>query len=93
MWPEVDDETEGQEESLCQISCLYHHLHFSPIILKLPAPLLGQRVNKTTRGDNILDLIFSTNDGLVSNVNTDSEFGTSDHKVISFEAYKENVSQ
>ena len=48
------------------------------------------------RGDNILDLVFATNDGLVSNVNTRLEFSTSDHKTVSFninlEAYKENVS-
>ena len=57
----------------------------------------NQHVNKPTRGDNILDLVFSTNDGLVSNVNTGPEFSTSDHKIIFFninlEVYKDNVSE
>ena len=47
------------------------------------------------RDDNILDLIFSTNDGLVSNVNTGPEFSTSNHRIVSlninFEVY--NVSE
>ena len=58
---------------------------------------LSQHVNKPTRGDNILDLVFSTNDDLVSNVNTDPEFSTSDYKIVSFninlEVYKDNVSE
>ena len=44
---------------------------------------LSQHLNQPTRSDNILDLIFSTNDGLVSNVNTGPEFSTSDHKIVS----------
>ena len=63
----------------------------------LLANSLSQYVNKPTRGDSILDLIFSTNDCLVSNVNTGSEFSTSDHEIVSFnlnlEVYKENVSK
>ena len=58
---------------------------------------LSQHVNKPTRGDNILDLIVSTNDGLVSNATTVPEFVTSDHKIVSFnvslEVYKKNVSE
>ena len=45
---------------------------------------LSQHVNKSTIGDNILDLVFSTNDGLVSNVNTGPEFSTSSHRIVSF---------
>ena len=30
---------------------------------------LNQYINKPTRNYNILDLIFSTNDGLISNIN------------------------
>ena len=41
--------------------------------------------------------MFSTNDGLVSNVNTNPEFGTSDYKIVSLnvslETYKEKVSE
>ena len=58
---------------------------------------LSQHVNTPTRGDIILDLIFSTNDGLVSNVNTGPEFSTSGNKFVYFninlEVYKENVSE
>ena len=57
----------------------------------------SQYVNNLIRGDNILNLIFSPNNSLVSNVNTDPEFGSSDHKIVSFdinlEIYKENVSE
>ena len=57
----------------------------------------SQHVNKPTRGDNILDLVLSTNDNLVSKVNMGPKFGTSDHKIVSFnvnhEVYKEIVSQ
>ena len=58
---------------------------------------LSQGVNKPMRDDNILDLIFSTNYRLVSNVNTCPEFSISDHKIVSFnvslELYKESVSE
>ena len=58
---------------------------------------LSQHVHKPTRGNNILDLIFSTNDSLISNVNIGPEFGTSDHKIVSFnvnlEVYKTNSSE
>ena len=59
--------------------------------------VLSQHVNKFTRGDNILDLVFPANDSLVSNVNTGPEFGTSDHKIVLFhenvnlKVYRENV--
>ena len=46
--------------------------------------VLSQHVNKPTSGDNILDLVFSINYSLVSNVNTGPEFGKSDHKIVSF---------
>ena len=58
---------------------------------------LSQHVNKSTRVDNILDLMFSIYDGLVSNVNTGPKLSTIDHNFSSFninlEVYKENVSE
>ena len=45
---------------------------------------LSQDVSKPTRSDNILDLVFSSNDGLVSNVNTGPEFSTSNHRIVFF---------
>ena len=46
---------------------------------------LSQLVETPTRGDNILDLIFSTNEALVNNVTVGSEFSTSDHKKVMFD--------
>ena len=46
---------------------------------------LHQHVNHPTRGDNILDLVFTTCDNLVNNVNVGSEFSGSDHRVITFD--------
>ena len=58
---------------------------------------LSQHVHNPTRGNNILDLIFSTNDSLITDVNVGPEFSTSDHKIVSFninlEVYKTNVSE
>ena len=46
---------------------------------------LNQHVSEPTRGENILDLNFSTNDALISNVNIGPEFSTSDHKLVTFD--------
>ena len=46
---------------------------------------LHQHVNKPTRGINVLDIILSTNDTLVDNVNIGPEFSTSDHRIITFD--------
>lgn len=57
---------------------------------------LSQHVNKPTRDDNILDLIFSTNETLIGNVIVGPEFSTSDHKIVRFnidlKVYEENLS-
>ncbi|XP_045128934.1 uncharacterized protein LOC123514804 [Portunus trituberculatus] len=57
---------------------------------------LKQHVQQPTRGDNILDLVLSTNDDLISNVNIGPEFSNSDHKIVSFninlQVYKDSVS-
>ena len=56
-----------------------------------------QCVNKPTREDNILDLIFSTTENLVNEVNVGPVFSTSDHRIITFkmkiEASKVSVSK
>ena len=46
---------------------------------------LHQHITHPTRGDNILDLVFTTCDNLVSNVVIGSEFSSSDHRVITFD--------
>jgi len=45
---------------------------------------LTQMVRSPTRGDNTLDLIFTTDEDLVSQVTVGECLGTSDHHVISF---------
>jgi hypothetical protein len=46
---------------------------------------LTQVVKKPTRGENILDLVLTSNESLVGNVNVAEPFGTSDHNVITFD--------
>ena len=46
---------------------------------------LHQHVEEATRGENILDLILSTNQEQLRNVTVTERFGTSDHNKIKFE--------
>ena len=46
---------------------------------------LSQWVDKPTRGKNILDLVFSSEDNMVSNLNVGEKLGKSDHNIIRFE--------
>lgn len=43
---------------------------------------LTQVVNEPTRGNNILDLIFSTEDNMLSHVSVEERLATSDHSVV-----------
>ena len=58
---------------------------------------LYQHVTQPTRGDNILDILLTTNENLVNSVYVGAEFSTSDHRIISFninvEKQMENVSE
>ena len=45
---------------------------------------LTQWVTEPTRGNNILDLVFTTEDDLVSGLTVDEPLGSSDHKLIRF---------
>ena len=45
---------------------------------------LTQLVHFPTRGNNILDLVFTTNDDLIENVVVNDEFSNSDHRAITF---------
>ena len=47
--------------------------------------LLTQWVNEATRGSNILDLVFSSEDDLISNIEVKEKLGKSDHNVVKFE--------
>ena len=46
---------------------------------------LHQWVDKPTRGNNILDIVLSTEDNLVSNLNIGEKLGNSDHNIIRFQ--------
>ena len=46
---------------------------------------LVQVVDKPTRGENILDLILTSNEALVGNVNIEEPFVSSDHCVVKFD--------
>ena len=46
---------------------------------------LTQHIKEPTRGNNILDLILSTNPNQITNVKVGEKFGTSDHNIIEFE--------
>ncbi len=45
---------------------------------------LYQHVDKATRGNNILDLLISTNIDQINNVEIGEQFGNSDHQIIRF---------
>ena len=47
---------------------------------------LVQHVDKPTRGNNILDLVLSSNENMVENLTVKEPFGTSDHNVVLFHA-------
>ena len=49
------------------------------------ADTIDGKVDKPTRGDNILDLILTSNEALVDNVNMDEHFVSSDHCVVKFD--------
>ncbi len=46
---------------------------------------LYHHVKQPARGENILDLIFITDESLISNESVGSEFSSSDHLVITFD--------
>ena len=52
---------------------------------------LYQLVEQPTRGENILDLVFTTNENIVRNIKVGPEFSSSDHRVITF-SIQENKS-
>ncbi len=43
---------------------------------------ISQMVSEPTRQNNILDLVITTQDNLVSNVTVGEHFGSSDHKLV-----------
>ena len=47
--------------------------------------ILTQWVEEPTRGNNILDLVFSSEDNLISNLEVGEKLGKSDHSIIRFE--------
>ena len=47
--------------------------------------LLTQWVDEATRGNNVLDLVFSSEDDIISNMRVGEKLGKSDHNIIKFE--------
>ena len=45
---------------------------------------LYQHIYEPTRGESILDIVLSTNDNQINNVDIGPEFSTSDHRSVSF---------
>ena len=54
------------------------------IINFLDENFLLQKLNKLTRGSNILDLITCSDDDLINNLDIGEQFSTSDHYIIRF---------
>jgi len=48
---------------------------------------LTQHVKKPTRGNNILDLVLTTEEGMVSDVIVTCPIATSDHNVVKFQLH------
>ena len=53
-------------------------------------------VNESTRGDNILDLLITSNEDFTDNLRVQESFTTSDHRIIRFNVnvgsiYEDNV--
>ena len=45
---------------------------------------LYQHIHEPTRGESILDIVLSTNDNQINNIDIGPEFSTSDHRTVSF---------
>ena len=46
---------------------------------------LTQWVNEPTRGNNVLDLVFSSEDNIISNLSVGEKLGKGDHNIVRFE--------
>ncbi len=56
----------------------------TPLLEFVNDNFLTQWVKEPTRGDNILDLVLTTEDDIVSDLRVGEELGSSDHKIIRF---------
>ena len=58
---------------------------------------LAQHVNTPTRDSSVLDLVFSSENGMVENLHVKKHLGNSDHNIItwdiSFDSTRTNVSK
>ena len=62
-----------------------HHGH--DLYSNLKESSLTQFVEKPTRNNHVLDLVFGTNEDLVENLQVGEEFCNSDHRAITFSIY------
>ena len=56
--------------------------NYCPFVECLNDNFLHQMVNENTRGDNVLDLIITSNENFVDNLRVEELFSTSDHRII-----------
>ena len=75
-----------------QLPILNHSTIDSEFILACQRTQLTQHVSSPTRHNNFTDLLFSSQNDLVSNVLVNAPFSTSDHNAISFEFLSSPIS-
>ena len=56
----------------------------APLLEFVNDGFLSQWVKEPTRGDNILDLVLTTEDDIISDLSVGEELGGSDHKIVRF---------
>ena len=65
----------------------YLRLRTSPgglLVLGKDRAMMTQWVDTATRGNNILDLVFSTEDNLIANLTVGEKLGKGDHNIVNF---------
>ena len=65
-----------------------HHGH--DLYTNLKESSLTQLVHLPTRGNNILDLVLTTNEDLIENLTVDNKISNSDHRAITFDLRLKN---
>ena len=57
----------------------------------IDANFMQQHVMEPTRGDNILDLVITSDENMVESVSVGEHFNTSDHQVVRWELVMEQT--
>src|SRR6218665_3793020 len=59
----------------------------------IEASFMQQHVMEPTRGDNILDLVITSEESMIENVSVGEHFNTSDHQVVRWELVMEQTQE